>query len=113
MSTKILIIDDEGNTVVPNETIRSSQIIETIAAPNHSRIQMNLNDEEYLIYTQKSSMNFWTYIWMVPCSILNHSSSSIITRMLLIHIVFFLQSLLDPISFRVRCFYRLYRYIIE
>ena len=51
---------------------------------------MNLNDEEYLIYTQKSSINFWTYIWMVPCSILNHSSSSIITRMLLIHIVFFL-----------------------
>ena len=89
-SGSILIIDDEGNMVVPNETIRSSQIIETIAAPNHSRIQMNLNDEEYLIYTQKSSINFWTYIWMVPCSILNHSSSSIITRMLLIHIVFFL-----------------------
>lgn len=89
-SGSILIIDDEGNMVVPNETIRSSQIIETIAAPNHSRIQMNLNDEEYLIYTQKSPINFWTYIWMVPCSILNHSSSSIITRMLLIHIVFFL-----------------------
>ena len=67
-SGSILIIDDEGNMVVPNETIRSSQIIETIAAPNHSRIQMNLNDEEYLIYTQKSSINFWTYIWMVPCS---------------------------------------------
>ena len=60
-SGSILIIDDEGNMVVPNETIRSSQIIETIAAPNHSRIQMNLNDEEYLIYTQKSSINFDMY----------------------------------------------------
>lgn len=85
-----LIMDNNGQIIISDQTYDNEMLNKALGSFVHGTTQIHINGEDYLAYTQNSTQNTWVYMWLLPFSKLNNSSSSIITRLLVLYISFFL-----------------------